>query len=86
MVYVALEPQRIDLAAVADGSYGAFFEFELQPWDMAAGVLMVEEAGGTVTDCVGDSVTCHCPSSMLATKRQNSCRLVALIQEYFRSY
>ena len=43
----------LDLAAVACGSFGGFFEYQLQPWDFAAGRLLIEEAGGRVTDCGG---------------------------------
>lgn len=43
----------LDLAQVARGFYGAFFEYQLAPWDFAAGRLLVEEAGGTVTDALG---------------------------------
>jgi myo-inositol-1(or 4)-monophosphatase len=43
----------LDLAQVAAGHYGAYFEYELAPWDFAAGRLLVEEAGGTVTTCQG---------------------------------
>jgi len=38
----------LDLAFVACGRYDAFFEFALNPWDTAAGVLLVAEAGGRV--------------------------------------
>jgi myo-inositol-1(or 4)-monophosphatase len=38
----------LDLAFVACGRYDAFFEFSLNPWDTAAGVLLIEEAGGRV--------------------------------------
>jgi myo-inositol-1(or 4)-monophosphatase len=38
----------LDLAFVACGRYDGFFEFALNPWDTAAGVLLVEEAGGRV--------------------------------------
>ena len=44
----------LDLAAVAAGRYDGFWEIGLSPWDMAAGVLMVTEAGGLVTDFSGD--------------------------------
>ena len=43
----------LDLAHVAAGLYGAFFEYQLSPWDFAAGQLLVEEAGGIVTTCDG---------------------------------
>ncbi|TNE62482.1 MAG: inositol monophosphatase [Alphaproteobacteria bacterium] len=43
----------LDLAYVAAGRYEGFWEAGLQPWDMAAGILMVREAGGYVTDIAG---------------------------------
>ncbi|MCZ6604921.1 MAG: inositol monophosphatase family protein [Alphaproteobacteria bacterium] len=43
----------LDLAYVASGRYDGFWERELQPWDMAAGILIVREAGGLVTDLDG---------------------------------
>ena len=39
----------LDLAFVACGRFEAFWEFDLKPWDVAAGALLVREAGGTVT-------------------------------------
>jgi myo-inositol-1(or 4)-monophosphatase len=44
----------LDLAYVASGRMDAFWEFKLNPWDTAAGILLVEEAGGRVTDFSGD--------------------------------
>jgi myo-inositol-1(or 4)-monophosphatase len=44
----------LDLAYVAAGRTEAFWEFNLNPWDTAAGILLVEEAGGTVTDFSGN--------------------------------
>jgi myo-inositol-1(or 4)-monophosphatase len=43
----------LDLAFVACGRLDAFWEFGLNPWDMAAGVLMVREAGGRCSDMAG---------------------------------
>src|SRR5436190_1916424 len=43
----------IDLAYVASGRLDAFWEFGLKPWDMAAGTLLVTEAGGQVSDMGG---------------------------------
>jgi myo-inositol-1(or 4)-monophosphatase len=43
----------LDLCNVACGRYDGFWEFNLNPWDTAAGVLLVEEAGGRVTDFSG---------------------------------
>jgi myo-inositol-1(or 4)-monophosphatase len=43
----------LDLADVACGRYEAFWELMLAPWDVAAGILLVREAGGIVTDLAG---------------------------------
>lgn len=43
----------LDLCSVAAGRFEGFWEFNLNPWDTAAGVLIVEEAGGKVTDFRG---------------------------------
>ncbi len=43
----------LDLCWVACGRFEGFWEYNLQPWDIAAGYLMVEEAGGKVTNFLG---------------------------------
>ena len=43
----------LDLAYVAAGRFDGFWEFGLKPWDTAAGVVIVEEAGGTISDLEG---------------------------------
>jgi myo-inositol-1(or 4)-monophosphatase len=43
----------LDLASVACGRFDAFWELTLAPWDVAAGILLVREAGGIVTDLEG---------------------------------
>jgi myo-inositol-1(or 4)-monophosphatase len=60
----------IDLAWVACGRYDGFFEVGLKPWDMAAGHLLVTEAGGTVSDFAGASLVQGgqlAPSPLLAS-------------------
>jgi myo-inositol-1(or 4)-monophosphatase len=44
----------LDLASVAAGRFEGFWEFGLAKWDTAAGVLLVEEAGGKVSDFAGN--------------------------------
>jgi len=44
----------IDLAYVAMGRFGGFFETNLKPWDTGAGILLVEEAGGVVSNHLGN--------------------------------
>jgi len=43
----------LDLAYVAAGRFDAFWEDNLKPWDMAAGILLIREAGGFVSDFRG---------------------------------
>ncbi|MBI4756684.1 MAG: inositol monophosphatase [Betaproteobacteria bacterium] len=45
----------LDLAYVAAGRFDAFYEFGLSPWDMAAGSLLITEAGGLVSDLSGEA-------------------------------
>lgn len=51
----------IDLAYVAAGRYEGFWEVALNPWDMAAGALLVLEAGGTMTDFSGKPFSIYNP-------------------------
>jgi myo-inositol-1(or 4)-monophosphatase len=51
----------IDLAYVACGRLDFFWEFGLNPWDMAAGLLLVREAGGMCSDMYGDLVDLRGP-------------------------
>jgi len=44
-----------DLAYVACGRFDVFYEYSLHPWDVAAGVLILKQAGGEVTDFKGDT-------------------------------
>ncbi len=46
----------LDLAAVACGRLDGYWEFKMNPWDLAAGALLVEEAGGRVTTPSGEPV------------------------------
>jgi myo-inositol-1(or 4)-monophosphatase len=56
----------IDLCWVAAGRFDGFYEHKLQAWDSAAGFLMVEEAGGKVTDFKGQDYSPYQPH-LLAT-------------------
>jgi myo-inositol-1(or 4)-monophosphatase len=51
----------IDLAYVACGRFDGFWEDGLNPWDIAAGVLLIEEAGGQVTDFNGGALDIYTP-------------------------
>jgi myo-inositol-1(or 4)-monophosphatase len=55
----------LDLAWVAAGAFDGFWELMLAPWDMAAGLVLVREAGGMVTDLEGRSIGAA-PSAVVA--------------------
>jgi len=57
----------LDLASVAAGRFDGFWEFNLNPWDVAAGALIVTEAGGRITDIHGGPFDHRKPSETLAT-------------------
>lgn len=46
----------LDLAKIAAGHFDLFWEFGLKPWDIAAGVLLIHEAGGQVSDIYGETL------------------------------
>lgn len=56
----------LDLAYVAAGRFDGYFEAQCQPWDLAAGLLMVKEAGGFLCDLSGGQDILH-KGSILAT-------------------
>jgi len=58
----------LDLAWMAAGRYDGFWEMGLKPWDFAAGVILVREAGGMVTTLEGDSVTLDSSSLVAANE------------------
>ena len=57
----------LDLAFVAAGRYDAFFEYGPAPWDVAAGILLVREAGGMTSDIAGAPYLLGTSASILAT-------------------
>lgn len=50
----------LDLCYVASGRFDGFWELKLKPWDIAAGMLIVTEAGGQVTDFAGAATSVDC--------------------------
>ena len=56
----------LDLAYLAAGRNDIFFEYSLSPWDIAAGYLLIREAGGIITDMDGGELTFTAPCTVLA--------------------
>jgi myo-inositol-1(or 4)-monophosphatase len=59
----------LDFCLVADGRLDGYWELGLQPWDVAAGILIVEEAGGRVTDAAGRPVDVDRPEVVASNGR-----------------
>ena len=59
----------LDLASVACGRFDGFWEFGLNSWDTAAGVLLIEEAGGRVTSLSGDDYQLGGPDILVSNGR-----------------
>lgn len=68
----------IDLCWVACGRFDGFYEHKLEAWDSAAGYLIVEEAGGKVTDHVGNKFSVY-QHKVLATNGKIHDEMVAVI-------
>ena len=73
----------IDLAYVADGRFDAFYEYGLNPWDVAAGICIVKEAGGNVCDFKGGDNMLF-GEEIIATNGKIDHELIDLIKDSFR--
>lgn len=71
----------LDMAYVACGRVDAFFEAILQPWDFAAAKLLIEEAGGKVTDFSGNDIPTGEPAEILAGNGKINEELLEIIRK-----
>lgn len=69
----------IDLCYVANGVFDGFWEVHLHPWDVCAGKLIVEEAGGLVTDFKGNEIDIY-SHHILATNNLIHNRMMEILQ------
>jgi myo-inositol-1(or 4)-monophosphatase len=74
-----LSAAALDLAYVAAGRFAAFFELGLAPWDLAAGTLLVREAGGRVSQLGGDERVIYA-GDVLATNGRLHESMIALLR------
>jgi myo-inositol-1(or 4)-monophosphatase len=70
----------LDLACVAAGRFDGYWEMKLKPWDVAAGLLLVTEAGGAVTDFDGSRVDIYGPRILASNGRVHG-EMIALLQQ-----
>jgi myo-inositol-1(or 4)-monophosphatase len=74
----------LDLAFVASGRLDFFWEFGLKPWDMAAGALLVQEAGGRVSDMTGGPLSLTASDHLLADNGPLHDEVLAAFAEIFQ--
>ncbi len=72
----------LDLCHVACGRYESFWELGLNPWDMAAGSLILEEAGGVVTDLKGGTFSNY-KGQLVASNGLVHEEMLDLLKDYF---
>ncbi len=71
----------LDLCYVAAGRLDGFWEKKLNAWDVAAGGLLVQEAGGLVTNLVGEADFLSAPQSILAANPAIHAKMLAVLSE-----
>ena len=72
----------LDLAYLAAGRNDIFAELILQPWDQAAGAILVKEAGGIVCTMSGEPLPLDKPSSIMATSRELYSEVFEIVSKY----
>jgi myo-inositol-1(or 4)-monophosphatase len=70
----------LDLCSVACGRFDGFWELKLKPWDVAAGSLIVREAGGAVSDLSGRGFSIH-DDEILASNGRIHGQMVEILQK-----
>ncbi len=71
----------LDLCYVAMGRVSGYWEFKLAPWDFAAGSLIVEEAGGQISNRTGNSINPFEPSFMVCSNKHLHQPMLDVIQK-----
>lgn len=72
----------VDLAYTACGRFESFYEYNLNPWDIAAGVVIVRQAGGQVVNFKGGDEVLN-TRELLATNGKITGEMLEVIQKYF---
>ncbi|HWZ03399.1 MAG TPA: inositol monophosphatase family protein [Mucilaginibacter sp.] len=73
----------VDLAYTACGRFDAFYEYNLNAWDVAAGIVIVQQAGGQVVNFTGGNEVLN-TRELLATNGKITGEMLGIIQKYFK--
>ena len=71
----------LDLCYIACGRAAGFWEFELSPWDFAAGILLIEEAGGKVTGKSGEGIDITKKSYIVASNSKIHPQILSVLNK-----
>lgn len=71
----------LDIVQVGLGRFGGYFEYKLSPWDFAAARLFLEEAGGKITTCLGESLPLT-QTTVLATNGKLHDSMLAIVSKH----
>jgi myo-inositol-1(or 4)-monophosphatase len=74
----------LDLCYVASGRFDGFWELKLKPWDVAAGSLIVREAGGSISDFSGTRFNIH-DDEILASNGRIHQHMIDILQKAMRN-
>ena len=77
-----LASAALDLCYVASGRLEYFFEYRLSPWDYAAGMLILTEAGGKISDMQGEPLLLTKNCSLIASNAKCYERVLEIIKEF----
>ena len=72
----------IDLSGIAAGRYDLFFEIVLSPWDFAAAMVLIKEAGGIITDMQGNELKFDAPCPVIAGNPIAYPELLEIVRKY----
>lgn len=76
----------MDICYLARGSCELFFEFRVFPWDYCAGIVILREAGGIVTDLGGEDIQLDRPCPIIAANTQeNHQKLLGIVRKYIKT-
>ena len=75
----------VDLAYVACGRFEGFYEYSLNPWDVAAGAFIVQQAGGKVTDFKGGTDYIF-GEEIIAANPHVFDPIIVNLQKFFKKY
>lgn len=75
----------VDLAYTACGRFDGYYEYNLKPWDIAAGMFIVERAGGIVTDFTGNGNMLS-DGDIIATNPHIADELQTIVKKYFAKF